>query len=144
MHGSRGGSWGVWTLLSFWPPLPPLEIFWIHKSNQSNKKHLSLYMYLNTLWKLVINIPPVQKHYLDCDHLTLNDIYPLHFDLLTFLPSSSSTCRLTSLSFLFPINNTDTSSRPNYFHKIFNIIMNIKLTSFLSYVITKFKLAILH
>ena len=38
---------------------------------------------------------------------------PALFDPLTFLPSSSSTCLFSALSFLFPINKTETSSLPN-------------------------------
>lgn len=140
MHGFRGrwvGSWGVWTLLSLTPGLPPPSwiFFKICSCNQSNKNN-------NTcIWILSA------KNYLNCNHSTLNDFYPLHFDLiLTYWPFCPPplapvgwllylSCSPSTTQTHLPVQTISTKYAISLW-----IGMNINLTSFISYryVITKF------
>lgn len=131
-HGGSGHNY-------LWPPASPLplEIFF-RSACVINPIKIIIHA---CIWILSA------KNYLSCNHSTLNDFYPLHFDLiLTYWPFCPPplapvgwllylSCSPSTTQTHLPVQTISTKYAISLW-----IGMNINLTSFISYryVITKF------
>lgn len=145
MHGSRGGMGGLDTYYLFNHPHPPLWNFFgsAHVIN-------SIRIIYQSKYSLIISYQLTSaKNYLNCNHSTLNDFYPLHFDLiLTYWPFCPPP--LAPVGWLLYLSCSPSTTRTHLpFQTIstkYSLIislwikMNINLTSFIRYryVINKF------